>query len=72
MKVSHSFLLVMFLGCISFSLAQTTEELWQVVTDKLQASTSNDNFYLLIGNDSGVVYTFQKGIYLFFNQIWQA
>jgi hypothetical protein len=68
MKPSHSFLLFVVLGCITFSRAQTTEELWQVVTDKLQA-TENNNFFLLIGNDSGIVYKFQKGIFFWYSKI---
>ena len=54
-------LLIILCGCTTLARAQSTEYLWQGVTDKLQADTTNDNFFLLIGNESGTVYTFQKG-----------
>jgi CubicO group peptidase (beta-lactamase class C family) len=60
MKAPLFVLFTVIIGSFTFARAQTTDELWQVVTDKLQAA-ENDNFYLLIGNESGVAYTFQKG-----------
>ncbi len=60
MKAIICLLLLTALGC---ARAQTTDDPWQVVTDKLSATTVNDNFFLFIGNESGIIYTFQKGIY---------
>jgi hypothetical protein len=66
MKAPLFVLFTVIIGSFTFARAQTTDELWQVVTDKLQAA-ENDNFYLLIGNESGVAYTFQKGTYIRLN-----
>ncbi len=61
MKALVSVLVVFcFILVVSFARAQETDQQWQVVTDKLQAS-NNSNFFLLIGNELGIVYTFQTG-----------
>lgn len=63
MKAFICVLLLVALRYATLARAQTTEQLWQVVTDQLQATTDNDKFFLLIGNESGIVYEFQRGIF---------
>jgi len=61
-------LIVVCVAVLSFTLSQQTDQQWQVVTNKLQAS-NNSNFFLLIGNESGIVFTFQKGDLIILHKI---
>lgn len=55
-------LLVSLLVLSSIATAQTTDELWKVVSDKINGS-SVPRMYVVIGDARGTVFTQAKGKY---------